>query len=563
MLKLLANALLALFLLPGVLNAQPEITVTQVTQDESWTADNVYLLDGFVTVQPGVALTIEPGTVIKGLPGDGPDASALIVMRGAQIFADGTREQPIIFTAEADDLSDPTDLLPTQRGLWGGVAILGAATLNTATPVQSVEGVPESVGAIYGCDRDGDLPDQPECDDDYDSGVVRYVSIRHSGTALEGGDEIQGLTVAGVGRGTTIEYVESFASADDGFEFFGGTVNTKYLVSAFNDDDAFDYDQGWSGLNQFWFVIQPDDTGDHGGEFDGGDDPDETGEPFATPTIYNATFIGSGLDPGSSKANNALVFRANAGGYVYNSVFTEFKGIALTIEDQDATDADSRGRLEAGHLELAHNVFARLGAGTGSAATDLATVVPQEFARTAFTGRNNTLLGDSPLLHSISREFVSMELDPRPVPGSAPLTMDLEPYSDGFFTDVDYAGAFSATSVWIGEWTALSQLGYLDLTSTDVEDERGELPTLVTLEQNYPNPFNPSTTIEFALGRAQHVRLVIYDVMGREVDVLIDGVQPAGRHHIAFDASGLAGGTYVYVLRAGDDVSTRAMSIVK
>jgi hypothetical protein len=127
--------------------------------------------------------------------------------------------------------------------------------------------------------------------DDDNSGVLRYVSIRHGGQRLSPDKEINGLSLGGVGRGTTIEYVEAVSFADDGFEFFGGTVNTKYLVSAFNDDDAFDTDMGWSGKNQFWFAIQSNDRRDNGSEQNG--EPNErndgTGVPVATYEIHNAT----------------------------------------------------------------------------------------------------------------------------------------------------------------------------------------------------------------------------------------------------------------------------------
>ncbi len=201
-------------------------TVVQVTeaigQDAVWTPDNTYVLNGFVFVEDGVSLTIEPGTVVRGKPGQGENASALIVAQGGRIFAEGTRENPIIFTAEADDVSDPFDLPLDTRGLWGGVILLGKAVINTSTGVGAIEGIPttEPRGAYGGSD------------DSDDSGVFRYVSIRYGGTDIGAGNEINGLTMGAVGSGTVVEYVEVYNNQDDGFEWFGGTVNSRYLVSA-------------------------------------------------------------------------------------------------------------------------------------------------------------------------------------------------------------------------------------------------------------------------------------------------------------------------------------------
>jgi hypothetical protein len=175
---------------------------------------------------------------------------------GRQILAEGTPHNPIIFTAETDDLDRPEDLLITDRGLWGGVVLLGKARINkavnaagdAATPKYEVfEGLedlvingPEFVHRFGGNRRRGQF---------------RRPALRVDPAwraALSPDKEINGLTLGGVGRGTVVEFVEVLSFADDGFEFFGGSVNTKYLVSAFNDDDGFDTDMGWSGKNQFW-----------------------------------------------------------------------------------------------------------------------------------------------------------------------------------------------------------------------------------------------------------------------------------------------------------------------
>ncbi len=203
--------LAALVLLLTASSAMAQTSTVRVTADitsnTTWSNGNEYLLDGLIFVDNGATLTIEAGTVVRGVlntditTGDG--AAALIVRKGAKLMAVGTAEQPIIFTAEEDDLSDSGDLTEEDRGLWAGVILLGSAPTNQPTTNNQIEGIdPTSESAQYGGSDPAD-----------NSGSLRYVSIRHSGFSISGveGDEIQGLTLGGVGNGTTIEYVEIFA----------------------------------------------------------------------------------------------------------------------------------------------------------------------------------------------------------------------------------------------------------------------------------------------------------------------------------------------------------------
>ncbi|MDZ7714620.1 MAG: hypothetical protein U5J95_00255 [Balneolaceae bacterium] len=295
-----------------------------------------WVLDNFVYVNEGDELTIPAGTLIKGESGQGENASALIVARGGKIQANGTAEDPIIFTSVADNISigelTSPNLNPTTRGLWGGVIILGNARTNTAE-TKVVEGLPvEEERAQYGGDDDSD-----------NSGTFRYVSIRHAGTDIGAGNEINSLTMGGVGSGTTIEYVESIANVDDGFEWFGGTVNSKYLLSVENNDDGIDWDEGFRGTNQFVLIYS---TGGRGGEQDGGTDP-EDGQPYANPINYNVTSIGG--------PDQTMTYRDNSGGQYYNSIFYNYPN-GVDIEDLSSGE-DSRARLENGEIIMTHNIF--------------------------------------------------------------------------------------------------------------------------------------------------------------------------------------------------------------
>ncbi len=312
----------------------------------TWNRANTYVLNGMVFVNSGQTLTIEEGTVIKGQSGQGENASALIVARGAKINADGTSTNPIIFTSEADQIRRKADdsgfensgnLTPSTNGLWGGLIILGNAVLNSSPGESAVEGIPtnESRG-LYGGNNDLD-----------NSGSLKYISIRHGGTDIGAGNEINGLTLGGVGSATEIDFVEIIANADDGVEFFGGTARIKHLISTNVGDDAIDYDEGWRGFVQFALVYQPSDRG---GEHDGGTDP-EDGTPYATPVFANVTSIGKGMASGK----RALTFRDNAGGLYWNSIFTEW-GKGVDVEDLGSGE-HAMARLNAGDLQFSQNIL--------------------------------------------------------------------------------------------------------------------------------------------------------------------------------------------------------------
>lgn len=549
-------------------NSVVTITDADIVGNTSFTSDNTYLLSGLVFVEDGETLSIEAGTVIKGRASRTTgDVSALIVARGGKIFADGNARNPIIFTAEADDVNDPNDILllsPTaSRGLWGGVIILGRASINTATGEGNVEGIDASTEprGIYGGGRNPN--------DDDNSGVFRYVSIRHGGTDIGANNEINGLTMGGVGRGTTIEHVEVFYNQDDGFEWFGGTVNTRYLISAFAGDDSFDYDEGFRGEHQFWFSIQDPSLGDHAGEHDGGTDP-EDGRPYAGPTIMNATYIGRGASSTGDKANNGIIFRDNAGGMYFNSIFTEFQGHMLSIEDLDPTRGaqDSRARLDAGDLAFLYNILGAFGA--GGTANDLG---GDAHSAALLADASNMIRIADPMLQGISWNR-NRGLDPRPGNDSpawdAGMLME-EPRGSGFFKDVDYAGAFG-TENWAENWSALADLGYFSDAPPPVPPEpvvpEEEVPRAFSLAQNSPNPFGMTTNIGYTVSSTSHILIEVYNLLGQRVATVVNDTRLPGNYVESWDAQHLSSGVYFYRFEATADgrtahVFNRKMTLLK
>ncbi|MFW5659149.1 MAG: hypothetical protein ACOCZ8_04140 [Bacteroidota bacterium] len=423
--------------------------------NETWSKDNIYVLNGLVFVQEGQSLKIEPGTVIKGrpTPTNGSVSSALVVARGGSINAAGTPTEPIIFTSEIDDVSDPTDLTGSNlRGQWGGVVILGRATTNTsANPDNNIEGIEiTEARGLYGGDNDAD-----------NSGVFKYVSIRHGGQEIGPGNEINGLTMGAVGSGTEINHVEVIYNTDDGFEWFGGTVNTSHLVAAFCGDDAYDYDQGWRGQNQFLYAVQGAGSTGDGGEHDGGTDP-ETGTPYSTPVFYNVTYQ-------TVPSLNTRLFniRDNAGGKYFNSVFAGFARSAQ-IEDLESGE-DTWNRYITGDLELISNVWESIGGEDGVArvvgTTDSAELAANtqtfiDYLLSDDAGPNIVSTGN---LTNYSDAVGAKELDPRPVAGSDAAAAGAAVRAEyAFIQDVNYRGAFEpGQDLWLRGWTFLDEADYI------------------------------------------------------------------------------------------------------
>jgi hypothetical protein len=416
----------------------------------NWSATNVYILTGFTYVMSNAVLNIEPGTVIKGVSGSGNTTSAandfgcLFVCRGGKVNANGTPNNPIIFTAENDDVSDSGDLPFPTRGLWGGIVLFGNARLNNPgwttnnVSFDIYEGLPDLAvtndftGQIDYLHRFGGT------DDNDSSGVFRYVSVRHGGKKLTTDKEINGWSLCGVGRGTVADYLEAYCIADDGFEFFGGSVNTKHLVAAFCDDDGFDTDQGYNGLNQFWFGIQEPGAKDSGSEQNGQPQAPDVRIPGALPLanylVRNATMIGAGTN---SSGNDALRFRQENKARWYNSVITDFGGVRVRIDDDGVSTPDVK-----------NNVFWGFKSGSN-----------EDYGKEYAPTNSNQVV--DPLLGGISRK-PDGQLDPTLRAGSP--AYGVPQMDTPGLTTVNYTGAFGSEN-WAQDWTALDAEGFFKATS--------------------------------------------------------------------------------------------------
>jgi hypothetical protein len=298
--------------------------ITFIDDSQTWSSDRVWIMNGKIVVRSGGSLTIESGTIVKAQNSQGVNATALVIAAGATINAVGTSDAPIIFTDIEDSISYGDGVIspnrePTDTGKWGGVIVLGNAIVGEDGGSDDIEGIAEGFDwTTYGGDNDSDS-----------SGSISYVSIRHSGTQLAGGDEIQGLTLGGVGSGTELNNIEVVGSNDDGIEIFGGAAELTNILILNQRDDAIDLDEGYRGSITN-VLIQMRSNSDNPFEIDGTED--STGVIGGSFTINNVTVYGN-ASPESGK-NNLGDWKSDATGLTNNVVYKNVDD--LTIKGIDA-----------------------------------------------------------------------------------------------------------------------------------------------------------------------------------------------------------------------------------
>mgnify|MGYP003382188696 CR=1 FL=1 len=394
-----------------------------ITNNTTWTSSKKYVLYGFVEVEAGVTLTIEPGTIITG---DKDTKGTLIVNRGAVIMAEGTSTDPIVFTS-----NQPAG----QRapGDWGGLILCGKAPVNLPGGVGIVEG---GVEAPFGGSDAAD-----------NSGKLRYVRIEFSGIPFQPNQEINGLTLAGVGSGTTIDHIQVSYNGDDSYEFFGGTVNVKNLVALASWDDDFDMDNGFSGKCQFLVSLRnpdlADQSGSNGLEHDN-DGQGTTATPYTTPVLSNVSIFGPQATPGTVINTNfkrSGHLRRNTHTRVYNSVFAGFPTGLLVDGSSCETNAD------AGELKVTRCAYAAMGSLLAVASGSTWDIQTWFDNGGNMSYADNAALGVADPFNLTSPSFV--------LNGGSPLAAGASfgeaDLSDPFFEQVSYKGAFGSDN-WTSGW---------------------------------------------------------------------------------------------------------------
>ena len=502
------------------------ITVSgNISANTAWTADNSYLLMGFVYVTDGATLTIEPGTLIKG---DKVTKGSLIIQRGGKLIADGTLAQPIVFTSnEAPGNRAPGD--------WGGIILCGRAPVNLAGGEGTVEG---GVDATFGGTDAAD-----------DSGTLRYVRIEFPGIAFQPNNEINGLTLASVGAGTTIDHVQVSYSGDDSYEWFGGTVNCKHLFAFAGLDDDFDMDNGYSGHVQFAVSLRDPNLADASGSNGLEDDNDATGTdatPYTTPVITNVSIFGPQVDAGTvinSNYKRANHLRRNTRSRVFNSVFAGYP-VGVLIDG-----SNTEANCDANTLKVRNSVYSAM-----AALTAVATGSTWDVA-TWFNAGGNTSYTDNA---SLGYNDPFNLADPDFTLSNGSVLNSGADFSDGdladaFIEPVSFRGAFGST-----DWTA----GW-------VNNDPQNTPYAVGIEESfagsgnisvYPNPLTESSRVKVRLQNGTDLTVQLFDVRGAIVRENHLGRLAAGAYDVALDVTGL--NTGFYALRVVADGNPAVLPVV-
>ena len=374
---------------PGDGGEDTYVLDSDITENVTLETGKTYTLNGGVHVKSGATLTIQPGITIVAQHDETVDY--ILIEQGAKIDAQGTAAQPIVMTSEKKE-----------AGAWGGLHICGYAHTNNGS------GKSEIGNAPYGGNNDAD-----------NSGTLKYIRLEYTGYAFDEEHEANGVSFYGVGNGTTVEHLQAYQGSDDGFEFFGGSVNIKYMVVTSCSDDSFDWTEGWNGKAQFLVAYQEGESSlgyacdclmecDNNGT-------NNAATPVAHPTIANATLIGNGGDA------QGVRLRAGTQVELYNTIITG-KGKPLTVETNETENALKDGTSKLEYVAISGELSSKQGIYTNADFTQAAgNLTNQEFS---WTGKYvGTLDGGKDLS------------------------------ADSFFTKTDYKGAVKSGDDWTSGWT--------------------------------------------------------------------------------------------------------------
>jgi len=391
-----------------------------ITEDLTLTSDVQWLLRGGVFIGDDLGqttLTIEPGTTIYG---ENSTGGMLVVRRGSKLVAEGTADQPIVFTSSKAPGS-------RARGDWGGLILNGRAPINncSAETTDVCQQFGEGGTGFFG----GSDPND-------NSGVLTYVRVEFAGTLISPDNELNGIAFQGVGSGTEIDHIQVHMNADDGVEFFGGTAQAKHVLVTGVGDDGIDWTDGWTGAVQFAVVQQYADSGDNGIEADNNGENNDA-LPRSQPILSHVTVIGS---PDSTASDYGALLRDGTAGELHNVVLTGFNDACLALSNLATLDQADSGALvmAGGVVDCAKNFESNDGNGD---ITD--TDVADFFA----SGPNNTE-AEAMLSDPYNQEAPNFA----PMSGSPLLTGGMSP-SDAFFDAASYRGGVDPANDWTAGWT--------------------------------------------------------------------------------------------------------------
>ncbi len=439
-----------------------EVLEGEIKADKKLTKAMHYLLKGNVLVTNGATIFIDPGVIIKG---DKATSSALIIGRGAKINAVGTATEPIVFTS-----NQPKGF--RSYGDWGGVILLGKSIVNQPGD-QNIEGLVVEPRFQYG---GSDIADN--------SGIMRYVRIEFGGIALSVGNEINGLTLGGVGSGTVIDHIQVSFSGDDSFEWFGGTVNCKYLIAYRGTDDDFDTDLGYSGKVQYGLGLRDPNWADvsQSNGFESDNSPTASGSPFTGAIFSNITCVGgSNLARGNGTTDGvgddnfgrgAHLRRASSQS-IFNTVLigSNLAGISIDGNESQTKYEDINGATTADQIQLRGNVLAAtrsalLPGRGGDFAFENNPISNQGVGTIGFSAPDAKYQDKFAANNLLNQPLASLKVDnliavsrltnPDLLPGGSSILLTGAVFTgkgnDAFFDKVTFKGAFG-TANWADGWT--------------------------------------------------------------------------------------------------------------
>lgn len=480
-----------------------QIITSNITSNTTWTAGNIYLLQGQIYVKNNATLTIEPGTIIMG--DKAVLGSGLFITKGAKLMAAGTRQNPIVFTSNQPAGS-------RALGDWGGIILLGKGANNQPNGVANIEGLAPSADTEFG---GGTTPDNAD-----NSGVLTFVRIEFPGYAYQTDKEINGLTFGSVGSGTEINYVQVSFSNDDAYEWFGGAVNAKHLVSYRNLDDDFDTDFGYSGNVQFGLIVRDPNIADNpaistseGFESDN-DATGSTNMPQTNATFSNVTAIG----PFRGNTGNTVAagfrrgarIRRNSALDIRNSIFMDFR-TGIHIDGTPCEDNATNGLIKYKNNIVAGNTAGKVTEKNSGSSFDAV----------AWFGANaNDSIASTAGILTTPYNFLNPDYRPA---ANSPL-----------LSGSDFTGILG-----IKEVSAIAGVAL------------------------YPNPTNDNTKLFVDVAQNSTIEVTVLNANGQVMQTVATKYAEVGTHEFTINAAEFAQGLYYAVVRTGDAIKTVKLSVVK